>query len=117
MSGGVDPHTGPSGHLSPDRRGRGMPAAMYNPISVLPTIATNLTPFLYPVDRGRGAERSEAEWRDLFMNSCRDEQVPRLRFASLGMTGLNANGDQTPAPRLGKSFARFILAIVLTISI
>ena len=29
---------------------------------------------------------SEAEWRDLFMGCCRDEQIPRLRCASLGMT-------------------------------
>jgi hypothetical protein len=33
-----------------------------------------------------GAERSEAEWRDLFICLCRHEQVPRLRFAPLGMT-------------------------------
>ncbi len=33
----VDPHSGPSDHLSPDRRGRGSPAA---PLGALPTPAT-----------------------------------------------------------------------------
>jgi hypothetical protein len=31
-----------------------------------------------------GAERSEAEWRDLFMSN--EEEVPPLRFAPVGMT-------------------------------
>jgi len=50
----VDPHSGPSGHLSPARRGRGSAAAMAATIIQLC--------FLSPVERGRGAERSEAEW-------------------------------------------------------
>ena len=31
------------------------------------------------------AERSEAQWRDLFCR-CTEKEVPRLRFAPLGMT-------------------------------
>jgi hypothetical protein len=60
----VDPHSGPSGHLSSGRRGRETATAMCASSADLSATqsASSLTHLLSPVDRGRGAERSETEW-------------------------------------------------------
>ncbi len=87
----IDPHSGPAGHLSPDRRGRRSAAA--TPVRLrarllfqvdqatgdVAAMPAQIQPgFLSPVDRERGAERSEAEWgstglRDRAALSIQDE--------------------------------------------
>src|SRR6185369_6040656 len=49
----------------------------------------------------RHPDRSEAKWRDLFMGIFRQEQVPRLRFAPLGMTEKLVKWDGPNFMRLG----------------